>query len=417
MSLNDTPGQTHHDQAQPVQAQAGWSKGSLSLVGIVLLVVAILIVVFGISKRSSNAGTLKQWTDEQAVPTVTVDAPQGAGAGATLDLPGRFEAYMRAPIYARVGGYLKSWKVDIGTPVKAGQLLGEIETPDLDQQLLQAQADLANAQANVGLASTTAKRWQAMLATDSVSKQEVDDRTGDLASKQAMLKAAEANVARIVATKGYTRLVAPFTGVVTARNTDVGALINAGGGTGPALFEVSDIKKLRLYVNVPQNYAGNIKRGTKASITVPEHPGNTYSATVESSSGSIDVASGTILMQLAVDNAAGELLPGGYANVSLELQGSATVLSVPSSALIFDQAGMRVATVGADNKVTVKPVAIARDLGKSVELSSGITATDRVIQSPPDGIATGDSVRVADAAPADAKAAPQAGDKKSGETK
>ncbi len=388
--------------------QSGLSKSTLRIGGILLVIIAIVLVVLGITRRNSNDGNLKEWTDKQAIPTVAVDVPAGAGDGSSLDLPGRFEAYARAPIYARVGGYLKSWKFDIGAPVKAGQLLGEIETPDLDQQLLQARADLASAQANVGLASTTAKRWQAMLATDSVSKQEVDDRAGDLLSKQSMVKAAQANVDRIVATKGYTRLVAPFDGVVTARNTDTGALINAGGGTGPALFEVSDIRKLRLYVNVPQNYAGNIKRGTKASITVPEHADKTYTATVESSSGSIDVASGTILMQLAVDNAAGELLPGGYANVSLDLKGSVKVLSVPASALIFGQDGLRVATVGADNKVTVKPVTIARDLGKVVEISAGIEADDRVIQSPPDGIVNGDEVHVAENAAPDAPATPAA---------
>ena len=386
--------------------QNGLSKSTLRIGGILLVIIAIVLVVLGITRRNSNDGNLKEWTDKQAIPTVAVDVPAGAGDGSSLDLPGRFEAYARAPIYARVGGYLKSWKLDIGAPVKAGQLLGEIETPDLDQQLLQARADLASAQANVGLASTTAKRWQAMLATDSVSKQEVDDRAGDLLSKQSMVKAAQANVDRIVATKGYTRLVAPFDGVVTARNTDTGALINAGGGTGPALFEVSDIRRLRLYVNVPQNYAGNIKRGTKASITVPEHADKTYTATVESSSGSMDVASGTILMQLAVDNAAGELLPGGYANVSLDLQGNVKVLSVPASALIFGQDGLRVATVGADNKVTVKPVTIARDLGKVVELNSGIEADDRVIQSPPDGIANGDEVHIAQAAAPDVAPSP-----------
>jgi RND family efflux transporter MFP subunit len=322
----------------------------------------------------------------------------------TLDLPGRFEAYARAPIYARVSGYLKSWKVDIGAQVKTGQLLGEIETPDLDQQLLQARADLASAQANVELASTTARRWQAMLKTDSVSRQEVDDKTGDFASKEALFKAAQANVDRLVATKGFARIVAPFDGTVTARETDTGALINAGGGSGPALFEVSDTRKLRLYVNVPQNYVASVKPGTKADIRVPEHAGKTYTATVESTSRSVDVASGTTLIQLAVDNANGELLPGGFANVSLHLPGNVATLSIPASALIFDQAGLRVATVGADNKALLKPVTIARDLGKTIELGSGITAADRVIESPPDGIAAGDLVHVVEASQKQASA-------------
>ncbi|HSI44513.1 MAG TPA: efflux RND transporter periplasmic adaptor subunit [Methylotenera sp.] len=381
---------------QPENKASGLSRHTLRISGIVAVIVAIAVVITGVTTRANNSKDLKEWTDRQAIPTVSVGIPGGAADGSSLDLPGRFEAYARAPIYARVSGYLKSWNADIGTKVKAGQLLGEIETPDLDQQLLQARADLASAQANVGLAETTAKRWQEMLTTDSVSKQEVDDRTGDYASKKAIVNASQANVNRLLALKGFARIVSPFNGTVTARNTDTGALINAGGGTGPALFEISDTRKLRLYVNVPQNYVASIKPGTKAKITVPEHQSKTYTAIVESTSGSIDVATGTTLVQLAVDNAAGELLPGGFANVSLALPTNKAVLSVPASALIFDQSGLRVATVGNDNKVTVKTITIARDLGKTIEVGSGIEANDRVIENPPDGIANGDQVNVAE---------------------
>jgi len=397
----------------PGHPQAIGKHRTLRISGIVAVIVAVAIVVTGVATRANNNKNLKEWTDKQAVPTVSVGVPGSAGDGSSLELPGRFEAYARAPIYARVSGYLKSWKVDIGTRVKAGQLLGEIETPDLDQQLLQARADLASTQANVGLAATTAKRWQDMLVTDSVSRQEVDDKNGDLATKQAMVKAAQANVDRLLATKGFARIVAPFNGTLTARNTDTGALINAGGGSGPALFEVSDTRKLRLYVNVPQNYVNSIKPGTNANITVPEHAGKTYTATVESTSGSIDVASGTILVQLAVDNAVGEFLPGGFANVSFGLPGNKAALNVPSSALIFDQSGMRVATVGADNKVTVKTIVIAQDLGKTITLSSGLKPDDHVIENPPDGIADGDMVNVADNSKAElANAEPGKRDKK-----
>ncbi|WP_020167159.1 MULTISPECIES: efflux RND transporter periplasmic adaptor subunit [Methylotenera] len=394
-SNNKTSGnQTTNNQA------TGLSNKTLRISGIVLVIIAIIaiiVVALGVTTRAHNDTNLKEWTDKQALPTVSVGLPTGAGEGATLDLPGRFEAYARAPIYARVSGYLKSWKVDIGTQVKAGQLLGEIETPDLDQQLLQAKADLASAQANVGLAETTAKRWQEMLLTQSISKQEVDEKTGDYTSKQGMLNAAQANVNRILALKSFTRIVAPFAGSVTARNTDTGALINAGGSaTDLPLFEISDTRKLRLYVNVPQNYVGTIKQGTKAKITVPEHQDKSYIATVASTSGSINATSGTTLMQLAVDNAAGELLPGGYANVSLDLPNNKTALSVPASALIFDQTGLRVAVVDADNKVTVKTITIAHDFGKTIELYSGIAATDRVIENPPDGIKNGDHVNVAE---------------------
>lgn len=372
-----------------------FSRRKLRIAGIVFIVLALAIVVNGLVTRASGNARLREWTDTQAVPTVAVVAPASQGDAGTLDLPGRLEAYSRAPLYARVSGYLKSWKADIGTPVKGGQLLAEIEAPDLDQQLLQAKADLATAQANAALAGTTAKRWQSMLGTDSVSKQEVDEKTGDYSAKQAMVKAAQANVDRIQALEGFTRIVAPFDGIVTARNTDVGALINVGGAVGQELFVVSDTKKLRVYVSVPQTYVPSIPPGTKASITVPEHPGKKYTATVESSSQSVAVGSGSTLMQLGVDNANGELLPGGFAQVSLDLPTNANVLNVPASALLFDASGLRVATVSPDNTVVLKKVTIARDLGQVIEIGSGLAANDRVIESPPDGVADGDPVHVA----------------------
>src|ERR1051325_5000110 len=255
--------------------------------GIIGAVVVVAVVAAGVVTRANDARKLKDWTDQQAVPTVSVVQVERSAAGASLDLPGRLEAYARAPIYARVSGYLKSWKVDIGAPVKAGQLLAEIETPDLDQQLLQAKADLASAEANAALAATTAKRWQAMLGSDSVSRQEVDEKTGDFTAKQAIAKAAKANVDRIEALKGFTRLIAPFDGMVTARETDVGALINAGSGSGPELFVVSDVRKLRVYVRVPQNYAPSIKPGAIATLSLPEYPGRTFQARVEASAGAV----------------------------------------------------------------------------------------------------------------------------------
>ena len=371
----------------------------LCLTGIVAAVVAVIIVAYGVGTRASENSRLHDWTEAQALPTVAVVNPSASDNSKGFELPGRLEPYVRAPIYARISGYLKSWKYDIGAQVKAGDLLGEIETPDLDQQLLQARADLASAQANSALAQTTAKRWQSLLGGDSVSKQEVDEKVGDFTAKQAMVKAAQANVERIVAMKGFTRIVAPFDGTVTARETDVGALINAGGGSGPELFVVSDVRRLRVYVNVPQSYVPSVPSGTKATITVPEHPGTSYTATVEASSQAVNAASGTTLMQLVVDNKAGELLPGSYANVRLDLAGRSNVVTVPASALIFDANGLSVATVGADNRVAIKPVVIARDLGKVIELSSGIAPSDRVIESPPDGISTGAEVRIAGAMP------------------
>jgi RND family efflux transporter MFP subunit len=374
------------------------SRRKLRIAGIVAVLVAAVVVVSGFVTRASGNAHLREWTDAQAIPSVAIVTPGVQGDAATLDLPGRFEAYSRASLFARVSGYLKSWKVDIGAPVKAGELLAEIETPDLDQQILQAKADLVSAQANSKLAGTTANRWTSLLGSNSVSKQDVDEKIGDFATKQALVKAAEANVEHMQALKTFTRIVAPFDGVITARQTDIGALINVGGGAGQELFVVSDTRKLRVYVSVPQNYVPNIPSGTKAVITAPEHPGKTYAATVESSSQAVNAASGTTLMQLAVDNSNGELLPGGFAKVSLALPRNAAVLNIPASALMFDKAGLRIATVGADNKVVLKTVTIARDLGKTIELGSGLAPGDRVIESPPDGVADGDVVRVAEAA-------------------
>ena len=371
----------------------------LRWVGIIAAVGVIAIVILGVTSRAISEGNVREWTDEQAVPTVAVIAPSADGTAATLDLPGRLEAMSRAPLYARVSGYLKNWKVDIGAKVKAGQLLAEIEAPDVEQQLLQAQADLASAEANAALAASTSKRWQSMLGTDAVSKQEVEEKSGDLAAKQALANAQRANVERLKTMQGFTRIVAPFDGVVTARDTDVGALISAGGG-GQELFVVSDIRRLRVYVNVPQIFAGNLAAGTKATISVPEHAGKTYTATVESASGAVNVATGTTLIQLSVDNAAGELLPGGYANVNFALAQEAKLLRIPASALIFDQNGTSVATIDQDNRVVLKPVTIARDHGATIEIATGLAANDRVIETPPDGIASGSTVRVVSAAEA-----------------
>jgi RND family efflux transporter MFP subunit len=371
------------------------SKRGLRLTGIVVAAVLVSVVVIGLITRATQASNLKTWTQEQAVPTVTVVAPEPGTKGPVLDLPGRLEAYVRAPIYAQVSGYLKEWNTDIGTPVKSGELLGEISTPELDQQLLQARADLASAKANANLAEITAKRWQAMLGSDSVAQQDVDQRTNDYDAKVALMRAAQANVDRLEAEKAFARLVAPFDGVVTARETDVGALINAGGGTGPELFVVSDIHKLRVYVQVPQSYAPSIRPGSNAVLVVPEYPGREFHAQVVATSNAVNATSGTTLVQLMVDNADSKLMPGSFAHVHFSLPVDAAALRVPASSLIFDNAGLRVATVAAGNKVAFKNVSILFDYGKSVEIGSGLNPEDRVIDSPPDGIKNGDAVKIA----------------------
>jgi len=382
----------HTEPSPPV------SRRKLGIFGVVGVIAALLLVVTGIRAREDSSVKLKEWTDDQAVPSVAVVRPDTKALQATIDLPGRLEAYNRAPIFARVSGYLKNWNADIGARVKAGDVIAEIEAPDLDQQLLQARADLANQQASAKLSEVTLARRRTLIASNFVSMQEIDERTADLSNKNAAVNSNQANVERLEALSGYKKITVPFDGIVTARSTDVGALINAGGTSGPAMFVISDIKKLRVYVNVPQSYVPAIKMGAKAVISVPEYQNRTFAATVEASAQAVDVNSGTTQMQLALDNTAGELMPGGYANVRLNLQHGGVPLNIPSSALMFDQSGLRVATVGPDDRVVLKTVTIARDLGRDIELASGVSADDRIITAPPDGIATGDQVRVVNAA-------------------
>jgi RND family efflux transporter MFP subunit len=359
----------------------------------ITLIVVAAVVAAGLASRRSNANKLGEEAAARSIPTVSVLVRATAAAG-VLELPARVEPWSRAPIYARVSGYLQSWNADIGTPVKAGQLLAKIETPDLDQQLLQAQAQLASSRSEVALAASTAKRWNALLEDDAVSRQEVDERTGDLAAKQAAVQAAQANVQRIQAMQRYTRLVAPFDGVVTARNTDVGALINVGSSAGSELFVVSDVRKLRVYVQVPQRQLATIRAGSVALLTVPERPDQSYRATVQSLSQAINLQTGAMLVQLTVDNPAGELLPGAFATVRFETAAHDGV-SVPPGALITGKNGVQVATVDAGNRVRLKSVTVARDLGSVIQLAGGVLPADRVIDSPPDGIADGELVRIA----------------------
>jgi membrane fusion protein, multidrug efflux system len=378
----------------PTESRLPVSRRKLGIFGVLAIAGALTLVVSGIRAREDSNDKLKEWTDDQAVPAVAVIYPDPGALTATIELPGRLEAYYRAPIFARVNGYLKSWTADIGARVKAGDVIAEIEAPDLDQQLLQARADLTNQQASAKLSEVTLARRKTLIASNFVSMQEIDERTADLNNKNASVNSSQANVERLEALAGYKKITVPFDGIVTARNTDVGALINAGGGSGPPMFIVSDIKKLRVYVNVPQNYVPSVKIGGKATLSVPEYPTRTFEATVEASAQAVDVNSGATQMQLGLDNSAGELMPGGFANVKLILQRDSGPLHIPSSALVFDQNGLRVATVTADNKILFKPVTIARDLGRDIELAGGITLDDRVISTPPDGIVDGDPVRV-----------------------
>jgi RND family efflux transporter MFP subunit len=387
------------------------SKRKLGLALLTVGAVAGVVVFIGITTRQTADARLRDWTERTAVPTVDVALPDTKARRSTLDLPGRLEAYAQAQLFARVSGYVRAWKADIGTPVKAGQLLAEIDAPDLDQQIMQAKADVASAQSNLVLSNANLQRGQSLIASAAISKLDLEQRTADAATKASIVKSQQANLDRLLALEKYKRIVAPFDGIVTARATDVGALINAGAGGAP-LFVVSDTARLRAFVNVPQAFVPAIKVGAKARLTVPEYPNRIFTATVEASAQAVDAATGTTRMQLLVDNASGELMTGAFANVTLDLASPDAAISVPASALIFDQSGLHVATVDANNKIVLKTITIARDMGQTIEIGSGLTAEDRVIGSPQDGISTGDEVHVANGGPPRAPAATVAKDQR-----
>ena len=389
--------QSDRDSGRAVLRRLRWVGGGF-------LTLAVVIVAHGMVSRAAQNARLRALTEAQALPTVAVVTPVDTTDHGGLVLPGRLEAFIRAPIYARVPGYLKDWQHDIGDKVKAGEALADIDTPDLDQQLTQARADLSVARANAKLAQISAERWQSLAGTDAVARQDVDQRTFTLHANIAQVKAAQANVDRLVAEEGFKHLAAPFDGVVTARETDIGALINVGAAGGAELFVISDTSKLRVYVNVPQNDVPSVPPGTRATISVPEHPDKTYSGTVEASAQAVNASSGTTLMQLIVDNSAAELMPGDYASIHLQMVAPTRVLRVPSSALIFDARGLSIATADANDRVLLKPVSLERDLGAVVEIASGLAPNDRVIENPPDGIGTGVSVRLTGATALDADA-------------
>ncbi len=385
----------HHDATTPVVKHV--SDGRLKLAAVIAIGVAAVVVVGGLVSRVSADQGQKAWTSQQAIPTINLAKIDGGGQR-QLDLPGDIQAFSTAPIHARVSGYLKRWYVDIGTPVKAGQVLADIDTPDLDQQVLQARADLATAQANQSLAATTAKRWQGLVAADAVSKQEAEEKTGDLAAKSALVNSSKANLNRLLALEGFKKITAPFAGVVTTRSTDIGALISATGGpTDPALFTVADQRKLRVYVRVPQNYSALVHTGMTADLMVPEYAGQTFKATVANNAQAVGAQSGTELIELALDNADGRIKSGDYATVSFKLTSPITTTRIPVTAIQYRHAGPVVAVVGPDNHVKIRPVVISRDLGSSVEIGSGLSAADKVVDNPPESLVDGDLVRVSGA--------------------
>jgi RND family efflux transporter MFP subunit len=366
----------------------------LKLFGIVVAIAAVSSAAYGIVERYHADHELAQWTDQQAVPTVAVAHPRTGGATRKLNLPGDVEAFYDAPIYARVSGYVHTWYQDIGAHVKAGQVLAVIDTPDLDQQLMQAEADLASARANAALADLTSKRWHALLSSNSVSQQSADEKEGNALAMRATVAAQQAHVDQLRALKGFAQLRAPFDGVVTARNTDVGALINAGSSAVQPLFKVADVHEMRIYVRVPQVYAGELQKGLQATLIQPQYPGKSFPAVLATTSQSVAAESRTVLVELMANNESGSLWPGTYGEVRFDLPANASVLRVPASALIFRAPGPQLATIGLDDRLVMKSVTVGRNLGDQIEITSGISASDWVVTSPLDTLENGEVVKL-----------------------
>jgi RND family efflux transporter MFP subunit len=380
----------------------------LARVGTVIAVAAVAVVIWNIISAHRAAASLAAATEEAAIVTVSTTHPQPTAPGGELILPGSVQANIDAPIYARTSGYLKRWLVDIGARVKAGQLLAEIDTPEVQQQLSQAEADVANATANAKIATVTADRWESLRRTDSVSRQDADEKASLADASKAQLEAARANLQRLRDLSGFQRIVAPFDGVITARETDVGRLITAGSGTGPELFRISDERQLRLYVRVPQSFAPQIGPQTTAAVAFPDHPGTTFTARMDSTARAIDPATNTLLVQLKVDNANGALLPGAYADVHFKATtANAQSLQLPANTLLFRSDGVHVATVDDTGHVVLKAIVIGRDYGSAIEVVNGLTARDVVILSPPDSLIDHAPVRLA--TPPGAGSAPKPG--------
>ena len=388
------------DPLRPSGARPPNRRG-LRIAAIVALLVAAFVVVTGILSRRHDTAQTTRWTSAEAIPVVSVVSPSASPTARNLVLPGTLQAYYNAPIYSRVSGYVHAWYFDIGAHVKTGQLLALIDTPETDQQIIQARADLATADANRQLAATTSQRWARLLKQDAVSQQETDEKAGDLLAKTTQVQAAKANLDRLLALKGFSRITAPFDGVITARRTDIGALVNAGAGAAAnsELFDVAKVDRLRLYVRVPQADSAEIKPGVTATLTVPELPGRSFTGVLATTANAIADASGTLLAELMVDNSGDLLKPGAYAQVRFNIpsQGAQGTMMLPSSAMLFRDKGTEVALVGPHDHVHMHKVSVGRDLGSTLEISAGLQPGDRVIDNPPDSIADGQLVRVIDA--------------------
>lgn len=363
-------------------------------IGAAIAAVCLALMAGGLPRLSAHTAVVRQ-TAELSTPTVAVVAPDHTPLQQSLVLPGDVEAFQEASIYARTSGYLGHWSIDIGTHVHSGQLLAEIESPEIDAELAQARADAATASANYQIAKVTASRWEDMLKSQAVSQQSSEENVSAMKAKQAMLASAQANVNRLQQLQSFEKVYAPFDGVVTTRNVDVGALIDAGnGGTPAALFKLAETDKLRVFVNVPQDNAADVTLGARATVTLPQYPGRTFEGRVARTSGAIDPVSRTLRVEVDMDNADGSVPPGAYAQVTLALTAEKATLSLPANALLFRPKGVAVATVDSKDRVQLIPVTLGRDFGTRVNIRTGLRGNERVIVNPGDAISDGQPVNI-----------------------
>jgi RND family efflux transporter MFP subunit len=394
------------------KVEQGSSRRSSShwWIAVVAFIAVVALVISGILPRIQARNTLAKETKEMAIPTVTVVHPKPTAPSKEIILPANVQAYIDSPIYARTNGYLRKWYADIGARVTAGQLLAEIETPEVDQQLRQTRADLGTAEANLSLAQITATRYSGLLKTDSVSKQDTDNAEANLAAQKATVQSMEANVKRLEQLQSFEKIYAPFAGVITARNTDIGALIDSGssGGTRAELFHIAQPDRLRVYVNVPQTYSQAAKPGLAADLVLSEFPGRRFPGTLVRTADSIDLNTRTLLVEIAVNNPTGTLLSGAYSEVHLKLPGASGSFTLPVTTLLFRSEGLRVVTINGQH-AELTPITVGRDYGSEIEVVAGLTGGESIVANPPDFIVSGQEVRVTP--PSTATPAPSGGAK------
>jgi RND family efflux transporter MFP subunit len=381
------------------------SRRSLVTAATAAVILAGVVVGYGLIGRAQSKQEVVQWTNTQVTPTVALAQPLPGSPTQTLTLPGNIQPFNKAEIFARVNGYVKGWDHDIGSSVKSGQVLATIDAPDLDQQLSQAKARLASVRANLQIASLNADRNNILVKKEVVAQQLADQTTADAKAKEAVVDANEANVRQLEAMQSFKTLAAPFDGVVTSRNVELGMLINAGG-SGQALFEVSDLHRVRIYVQVPQAFSAGLVPGIKATFEMPQYPGVQFDAKLSHISKSMSAASHTMQVELQADNAAGKFFAGSYCNVHFEIPTDGNLVRIPSTALVTGNQATQVATLDGNDKVVLKNVRLGRDLGDSMEVIAGLSPSDRIIDNPPETLTAGDTVRVAAATPPPAPASP-----------